>query len=112
MKIAIRSFLPITACALLAACASVGPAPTPWWTISDAAMNKLKPGSTTQAEVRAIVGTPMLISKFPRQNEETWDYRYLEGSTLVNLAWLTFDAQGVLKSYMLRPDPAFQTHMD
>jgi len=93
----------------LTACAGLSSYnPTPWWTIHETAFKSLKPGTTTKEEVRKDIGVPMSESHFPLSNEDVWEYRYLEGTTIVMLAYVNFDATtGVLKSYHQRLDPAF-----
>jgi len=100
--------LTAAAAIFLAACA--GPSsynPTPWWTIHETAFKSLKPGISTKEDVRRQIGVPLTESHFPRLNEDAWEYRYLEGTTIVMLAYLYFDPNGVLKSYEQRLDPAF-----
>lgn len=89
---------------LLAGCA-VDPAMKPWWTLREADLRQLQPGKTTKAEVRMALGGPVLDMTFPRQGEEVWDYRYLDGAMYM-LAWVYFDARGVYKYYTAQPDPA------
>ena len=89
---------------LLVGCA-VDPAVKPWWTLRETDLRQLQPGKTTKAEVRTALGRPGLEMTFPRQGEEVWDYRYLDGSMYM-LAWVYFDARGVYKYYTAQPDPA------
>jgi hypothetical protein len=79
----------------LAACTSY--APTPWWTIRETAFKDLKPGVTTGEEVRRQVGVPLSEMYFPRQEEDVWEYRYLEGETVPMIAYVYFDSKGVYK---------------
>ena len=75
----------------LTACAGFSPSsynPTPWWTIHEPAFDALKPGTTTKEDVRKQIGVPMTESHFPRLNEDVWEYRYLEGTTIVMLAYV------------------------
>jgi hypothetical protein len=103
----------LTAAALfLTACAGMSPsgyAPTLYTSIHTAAFTGLKPGTSTKEDVRKQVGIPLTESRFPRLNEDVWEYRYIDGTSLVMLAYVHFDAgTGVLKSYDQRLDPAFQ----
>lgn len=102
------NFLTVGAAVFLAACAGVSYNPTPFWTIHDSAFKSLKPGVSTKDDVRKLIGAvPLTESHFPRLDEDVWEYRYLEGTTIVMLAYLHFDPNGVLKSYEQRLDPAF-----
>ena len=89
---------------LLAGCA-VDPAMKPWWTLREADLRQLQPGKTTKAEVRTALGSPVFNTTFPRQGEEVWDYRYLNGAMYM-VAWVYFDTRGVYKYYTAQPDPA------
>lgn len=80
----------------LAACATY--APTPFWTIREAAFRDLKPGVSTREDVRKQIGVPLSEMHFPRQDEDVWEYRYLEGATVTMTAYLYFDSQGVYKN--------------
>jgi len=94
-----------TAFVLLAACTSYSP--TPYWSIHTPAFDNLRPGVTTQAEVRQQVGTPLTETTYPQKKEQVWEYRYLDGSTIVMLAYLHFDPNGVLKYTEHYLDPAY-----
>ncbi len=95
----------------LAACAGYAPtsghSPTPFWTIHTPALTDLKPGVTTKAEVRKQVGVPLTETTFPRQEDEVWEYRYIDGTTIVMLAYVHFDSRGVFRYVEQRLDPAF-----
>lgn len=105
-----RDFTAIAVLLLLTACASYNP--TPYWTIHTPAFANLKPGVTTKAEVRTQVGVPLSEMNFARQNEDVWEYRYLDGTTIVMLAYVHFDPSGILKYYEQRLDPAFHGGVD
>ena len=89
----------------LAGCAG-DPAVKPWWTLREAVFRQLQPGRATKADVRTALGKADLETTFPRQGEEVWDYRYLDG-VMHMLAWVYFDAQGGYKYYTSQPDPAY-----
>ena len=111
MKQFMRLSLTLAAPLLLAACAT-GYRPTPYWTIHDTNFNSLQPGVTTKEDVRKAVGEPLLQMHFARQDEDVWDYRYIEGTTMVSLAYLYFTPQGVLKHWEHFLDPAFYSGVD
>ena len=64
------------------------------WELSDAHMQKIKPGMT-QAQVREIVGNPPWKLAFPQRDEEIWSYRYLDYHTRMRSS-VHFDGRGVL----------------
>jgi len=98
----------ISASALLVALgACTGYSPTPYQSIHTPAFDGLKPGVTTQSEVRQQVGTPLTETTFRRKNEQVWEYRYLDGTTIVMLAYLHFDPNGVYQYAEHRLDPAY-----
>jgi outer membrane protein assembly factor BamE (lipoprotein component of BamABCDE complex) len=106
----IRNLLATTAALFLTACAGLsasGYAPTLYTSIHTPAFANLKPGVSTKEDVRKQVGVPLTESHFPRLNEDVWEYRYLDGTSVVMLAYVHFDPNGVLKSYDQRLDPAF-----
>ena len=98
----------------LTACAGFAPGslPTPYWTIHTPAFDNLKSGVTTKAEVRKQVGVPLMEMTFRRQNEDVWEYRYLDGSTIIMLAYVHFDPNGVFKYAEHRLDPAYTGGME
>ncbi|MBI4293526.1 MAG: outer membrane protein assembly factor BamE [Betaproteobacteria bacterium] len=79
--------------------------PTPYWLVKEAAFANLKPGTSTRDDVLRELGVPMLKSQFPRQAEEVWEYRYLQGTATFMLAHVYFDSKGTYKysSHMLDP---------
>jgi hypothetical protein len=97
----------VAALFLLASCASAY-SPTPYWKIHETAFVPLVSGATTKDDVRRQVGEPLIEFHFPRLNEDVWEYRYLEGTATVMLAWLSFDPNGVYKSSFHQLDPAFR----
>jgi outer membrane protein assembly factor BamE (lipoprotein component of BamABCDE complex) len=105
-----RSFSASAILVALAACA--GYSPTPYWSLHTPAFDNLKPGVTTQAEVRKQIGAPLTETTFQRKNEVVWEYRYLDGTTIVMLAYLHFDPNGVFKYAEHMLDPAYQGGMD
>ena len=105
-----RNLLTAAAALFLTACAGLsasGDTPTLYTSIHTAAFTNLKPGVTTKEDVRKQVGVPLTESHFPRLNEDVWEYRYLDGTTIVMLAYVHFDPKGVLTYYEQRLDPAF-----
>jgi outer membrane protein assembly factor BamE (lipoprotein component of BamABCDE complex) len=76
-----------------------------WWALQETSFRQLQPGKTTKADVRTLFGSPINAVAFPRQGEEVWDYRFLNGS-IIMLAWVYFDRDGVYKYYTAQPDPA------
>jgi outer membrane protein assembly factor BamE (lipoprotein component of BamABCDE complex) len=102
----IRRLCAAAVLALVAGCAT-GYAPTPYWTIRDTAFDGLRPGLSTKADVRKALGVPLSEMNFPRQREDVWEYRYLEGTTRVALAYVHFDPQGVYKYSHRFLDPAY-----
>ncbi len=104
MRIA-RSMVPAAFLGLLAACA-MDPAVKAWWTLSDESFIPIKPG-ITKADVRKLLGKPILESSFPRLNEDVWDYRSLHGTTFIYITEVHFDAQGRVKYFTQYPDPAY-----
>ncbi len=110
VKAIFRCFV-FTVLVILSGCAgyspSAGYSPTPYWMVKETAFNNLKSGATTKDDVLREVGVPLLKSFFPRQAEEVWDYRYLQGTATFMLAYVYFDSKGTYKfsSHML--DPAY-----
>jgi outer membrane protein assembly factor BamE (lipoprotein component of BamABCDE complex) len=104
-----RVMLVLASLLSLAGCAGYFPpySPTPWWTIRETAFTNLKPGVTTKEEVRKLVGIPLSEMHFPRQNEDVWEYRYLEGTTIIMIAYVHFGPDGVYKFLFHMLDPAF-----
>jgi outer membrane protein assembly factor BamE (lipoprotein component of BamABCDE complex) len=100
-----RSGLIVTALFSLTACTTYSP--TPFWEIKESAFASLKPGISTKADVRSQVGIPLEEGVYPRQGTETWDYRYIEGSTVRMLAHVYFDSNGIYKYTWQRLDPAY-----
>jgi hypothetical protein len=98
----------------LTACAGYAPGslPTPYWRIHTPSFDNLKPGVTTKAEVRKQVGTPLTETSFRRKNEDVWEYRYVDGSTIIMLAYVHFDPSGVFKYAEHYLDPAYNGGMD
>ena len=99
-----RGCFALAAILMVSGCAS-DPAAKPWWSLREANFRGLQAGVATQADVRKALGSPLQSTMFPRQGEETWDYRYLDG-TIQMLAWVVFDGQGRYKYYVGQPDPA------
>jgi hypothetical protein len=96
----------LAAALVLSACAT-GVQPTPYWEIRDSAFGELKAGTSTREDARTLIGIPLTQAYFPRQAEEVWEYRYLEGAALRMLAHVYFDASGRYKYTAQMLDPAY-----
>jgi outer membrane protein assembly factor BamE (lipoprotein component of BamABCDE complex) len=92
----------VLASALLAGCAAHRQV-RDWWTLSEQSFSGIRPGATDKADVERQVGAPVMVTSFPRQDEEVWDYRYLNG-TREYAAEVHFDAQGKAKYVATYPD--------
>jgi outer membrane protein assembly factor BamE (lipoprotein component of BamABCDE complex) len=66
-----------------------------YWELNTQHIQKLKPGMT-QAEVQEILGKPPWRLAVPQEDEEIWNYRYLDYQTRMRTT-LYFDGRGVLK---------------
>ena len=102
-----KGFLPI---ALIAGCA-MDPSVKPWWTLTEASFQSLQPAKSTKADVRALLGRPLVETVFARQGEEVWDYRFINTATIM-YATVHFDTRGTYKYYVAQPDPAFYSGKD
>lgn len=105
MKSTVKALAIATGLGVIDGCA-MDSATKPWWTLKQESFVPVKPG-VTKAEVRSMLGKPMLESAFPRLDEEVWDYRYVQGTTFVYLTEIHFDRQGLVKYYTQYPDPAY-----
>ncbi len=105
-----KTLVMLCAVLLLSGCAT-DPAARAWWTINEADFRSFTPGLTEQAQVLKLMGTPVSRSRFERQGEEVWDYRYLDG-TMMMIAWVYFDRQGRYKHFIGQPDPAHYSPID
>src|SRR3954449_12242890 len=74
-----------------------------WWTLSEQNFAAIQPGATGKEDVERLVGTPLLATVFPRQQEEVWDYRFLNGTREYG-AEVHFDMQGRAKYTATYPD--------
>jgi outer membrane protein assembly factor BamE (lipoprotein component of BamABCDE complex) len=101
---AAKGFIVMAALFALGACA-VDPGVRPFWTLHETEFRKLKQGMT-KSDVEALLGKPIVVSAFPRLEEEVWDYRYMDVQ-LRMYATLHFDSQGTLKYHSERLDPAY-----
>jgi hypothetical protein len=72
---------------------------------------RLTANSTTRNDVLESFGRPALVTRFPNLAEEVWTYRYREG-TREYLNDIHFEAAtGIVKSYSLYPDPAYNVYL-
>jgi hypothetical protein len=74
-----------------------------WWTLNPETFAGITPGTTGKGDVERLAGQPLLASVFPRQGEEVWDYRYLNG-TRTYVAEIHFDTEGRTKYVATYPD--------
>jgi hypothetical protein len=96
----------ILLCAVLAvgfqaACAAPQGA-RPKWTLKQSDFGPITP-QTTKEEVERRLGRPLVTTRFPRLQEEVWDYRYMDG-VQTSVAEIHFDAQGRTKYTSFYPD--------
>lgn len=65
---------------------------------------KLVPGTTTKAEVRALLGPPWEVSHLARQQREVWSYRMDNGLFVEHDLYVQFSADGVVREALLLKD--------
>ena len=70
---------------------------------------KIRPGTTTQDDIRLLLGPPNETMFFRRMNEEVWSYRYQSGASSNWIYNVNFDAKTkVVRSTGQEIDPLFQ----
>ena len=65
---------------------------------------RLVPGTTTRAEVRALLGPPWVVSRLARQQREVWSYRMDNGLFVEHDLYVQFSADGVVREAILLKD--------
>ena len=65
---------------------------------------RIQVNTSTQADVRRIIGSPGMITRFARTGVEYWDYRYLEDRIKMRL-YVGFDASGTVVKLERMQDP-------
>lgn len=65
---------------------------------------KLVAGTTTEKQVRELLGPPGSISTMERQARKVWEYKMLEEPTLMIL-WVQFSSDGVVREVLYMRDP-------
>jgi hypothetical protein len=111
MSVSLRRGLCVAILLVLAAGCAMDPAAKPWWTLREANLRQLQSGKATKADVQALLGKPISEMSFPRQGEDVWDIRFVDG-TIVMHAWVYYDTHGVYKYYTAQPDPAYNSKLD
>ena len=101
---AAKILIAVGALLVLGACA-MDPGVRPFWALQQSEFGKLRPGMT-KAEVEVLLGKPILVSTFPRLEEDVWDYRYMDIQVRM-YATLHFDSHGNLKYHTERLDSAY-----
>lgn len=66
--------------------------------LDDAHFARLRAGQTTSDEVARLLGPPGETVAFPRRRESVWDYRFRNAWGHEARYYVTFDAQGVVRS--------------
>jgi hypothetical protein len=57
---------------------------------------KLVPGTTTRRQVRELLGPPGEVSRFPRQQREVWEYKWLYYDDK-RVLWVQFSDDGIVR---------------
>ena len=77
--------------------------------LTEARFAKIVPGTTTQDDIRLLLGPPGETMFFSRMNEEVWSYRYQSGASTNWIFNVNFDAKTrVVRSTGQEIDPLFQ----
>jgi outer membrane protein assembly factor BamE (lipoprotein component of BamABCDE complex) len=79
-------------------------------TLKQSDFRSLRPGVTTKADVAKSLGTPFAMTSYARQQEEVWDYRYIDLATIMHVA-VIFDGKGIFKYFTEERDPAYYSGM-
>jgi hypothetical protein len=82
---------------------------TVYQALTEQRIAKIVPGTTTQADIRLLLGPPGQTMFFSRMNEEVWSYRYQTGASMNWIFNVNFDAKTkIVRSTGQEIDPLFQ----
>ena len=63
-------------------------------------LGKLQAGRTTTAEVKALLGPPLRVTRFERMERDVWEYRRYVDPTSEYLVAVQFSADGVVREVL------------
>jgi hypothetical protein len=76
--------------------------------LTEARIAKIVPGTTTQDDIRLLLGPPGETMFFARMNEEVWSYRYQTGASANWIFNVNFDAKTrIVRGTGQEVDPLF-----
>ncbi len=61
--------------------------------------DKVIPNTTTREQVRELLGPPGDVSRFPRQQREVWEYKWLHYDEK-RVLWVQFSDDGIVRESM------------
>jgi hypothetical protein len=77
--------------------------------LTEARLAKIVPGTSTQDDIRLLLGPPGETMRFSRMNEEVWSYRYQSGASTNWIFSVSFDAKTrIVRGTGQEIDPLFQ----
>lgn len=98
-------FLTLTFLVLVLTACATDTGVRPFWEIRDSIL-QIKPGMT-KAEVRKLLGNPIMVFDFPRLQQEAWLYDYLERQIRMK-SWVHFTSpEGIVKYHTQEYDSAY-----
>ncbi|MEN9784279.1 MAG: hypothetical protein RJA24_1622 [Pseudomonadota bacterium] len=77
--------------------------------LTEERLRQIVPGKTTEAEVRALLGTPRDTTRF--SNETAWEWRIMIGPT-PGIYVVRFDAKGLTTGFNVLPDMLIDSNPD
>ena len=67
-------------------------------------LKKLVAGATTSGEVRELLGPPMRVNRFERQERDVWQYRMIGYSSEPHFLYVQFSNDGLVREVILLKD--------
>ncbi len=67
-------------------------------------LGKIRPGETSSAQVRELLGPPLRVTRFDRLQRDVWEYRRYEDPTDDRQVAVQFSSDGIVREVIVLKD--------
>ena len=79
-------------------------------TLTDDNVARLRAGSTSDGDVRELIGPPYRVDEYPRLQRQVWTYKMYSAGMMEKDLYVQFSPDRIVREVMMIDDPQYAAH--